>query len=1021
MHPVATTVCLRPAHTFCNSLHCSTTKRRTEAQSLRNTAHLTGTILEDDTVVLALEALKRETGEVAQEVERTQAVMSEVQSTSDAYLPLARAVARMFFAMEALSSVHYLYQFSLQFYLDILSGVLAQSAASSGSTVAAAAAAARLQELKSQLFAAVAQRVTRALLHDDKLVFTLRLAQIYLETDTTTSSTSNSSTSSSGSSSSVYWDALLQGAAAVTQQTSTSDAPPVLAVGSAALTQQQSRDVAALCTLPAYAPLRDNLQQQQQQQQQQWSAFMTAAEPETAVPAESLWLAATPAATTAAVAKPSTALLRLLLVSTLRPDRALAAATAFIAATLGSAFPWQEPLDLEAVACASGPARGPILLCSEPGHDASWRVDALARERSAAMASVAMGSAEGYEAAERAVTAAARSGTWVLLRNIHLCPGWLSALEQRLHALPTHPATRLFLTAEVHASLPPSLLRASELLTVEAPTGVRANVLRYLAAVPKAADNSSSSSTRGPAERHRLHALLAWLHAVVTERLRYAPLGWARRYEFGEADAACALAVADSWLDSVTPAGAAHVRPEAIPWGALRALLCQSVYGGRIDNASDQALMESFVSALFTPAAFDVDFALCSSSSSSSSSDSAATAAQGDAPQQPLVTLSDATTHEGFVRWAEALPHSNSPAWLGLQETAESALLLARGQAALSRLLQLQDSFDDDAPLVAAAAAVAVHSSSSSHDAVHEPPAAAVAAAVGNSASDSIAALAQRWLSALPQQLNSGAFAREAASADALHRCMCRELARGAALLARVRTDLALVTAVCRGSSKPTNEARALIGCLAKGVSPDRWTRGYVTADVTAAAFIADLCKRLQHLESLAVSTAVPTVKRYWLGGLFNPEAFVTATRQYVAQQQGCSLECLASRFAVGDSSGCSSDITSSSSTFLITGMALEGAGWSYDDQALCLSAAYRTPLALSKLTWAVVSSDSTASTTASSSTSSNSGTVGMALPLYLHGSRSTLIAEVQLARPVAVPAHVWLQRGVALVAWNPK
>jgi dynein heavy chain 1, cytosolic len=274
---------------------------RTAVLLLCGLANVTGTILEDDTVVLALEALKRETGEVAQEVERTQAVMSEVQSTSDAYLPLARAVARMFFAMEALSSVHYLYQFSLQFYLDILSGVLAQSAGSSGSTVTAAAAAARLQELKSQLFAAVAQRVTRALLHDDKLVFTLRLAQIYLETDTTASS-SNSSTSSSGSSSSVYWDALLQGAAAVTQQTNTGDAPPVVAVGSVALTQQQSRDVAALCTLPAYAPLRDSLQQQQQQQQQ-WSAFMTAAEPETAVPAESLWLASTPAAPAAAAAK----------------------------------------------------------------------------------------------------------------------------------------------------------------------------------------------------------------------------------------------------------------------------------------------------------------------------------------------------------------------------------------------------------------------------------------------------------------------------------------------------------------------------------------------------------------------------------------------------------------------------------------------------------------------------------------------------------------------------------------------
>lgn len=29
---------------------------------------------------------------------------------------------------------------------------------------------------------------------------------------------------------------------------------------------------------------------------------------------------------------------------------------------------------------------------------------------------------------------------------------------------------------------------------------------------------------------------VCWLHALVQERLRYAPLGWAHAYEFSEAD-----------------------------------------------------------------------------------------------------------------------------------------------------------------------------------------------------------------------------------------------------------------------------------------------------------------------------------------------------------------------------------------------------------------------------------------------------------------------------------------------------
>lgn len=50
---------------------------------------------------------------------------------------------------------------------------------------------------------------------------------------------------------------------------------------------------------------------------------------------------------------------------------------------------------------------------------------------------------------------------------------------------------------------------------------------------------------------------------------------------------------------------------EQVPWEALRALLGQSVYGGRVDSVFDQQLLESFVSTLFRPASFDLNFPLC--------------------------------------------------------------------------------------------------------------------------------------------------------------------------------------------------------------------------------------------------------------------------------------------------------------------------------------------------------------------------------------------------------------------------
>ncbi|CAM9885321.1 unnamed protein product, partial [Hapterophycus canaliculatus] len=44
----------------------------------------------------------------------------------------------------------------------------------------------------------------------------------------------------------------------------------------------------------------------------------------------------------------------------------------------------------------------------------------------------------------------------------------------------------------------------------------------------------------------------------------------------------------------------------------------------------------------------------------------------------------------------------------------------------------------------------------------------------------------------------------------------------------------------------------------------------------------------------------------------------------------------------------------------------------------------------------------------------------GVAVPVYLHGQRSELIVTVELPVPVDVPALVWRQRGVALLAWGP-
>ena len=56
--------------------------------------------------------------------------------------------------------------------------------------------------------------------------------------------------------------------------------------------------------------------------------------------------------------------------------------------------------------------------------------------------------------------------------------------------------------------------------------------------------------------------------------------------------------------------GRTNLPPDKVPWSAMRTLLSQCIYGGRIDNDFDQRLLNSFVNRLFTVKSFEADFPL---------------------------------------------------------------------------------------------------------------------------------------------------------------------------------------------------------------------------------------------------------------------------------------------------------------------------------------------------------------------------------------------------------------------------
>lgn len=356
------------------------------------------------------------------------------------------------------------------------------------------------------------------------------------------------------------------------------------------------------------------------------------------------------------------ALRSLLVIKCLRPDRLLQATAGFVRVSFGIDIGVEAAYDLAAMVATEIPAQTPLALVSVTGYDASYRVESLVQNTQSRCASVAMGSQEGFSLADQAIATASRQGTWVLLKNVHLAPSWLGQLEKKLQTLNAHRNFRLFLTMEANPSIPVNILRQSRIIMNEPPPGIKANLLDSLRSIP------SNRLSQGPAEKVRLYFLLAWFHAVTQERLRYVPLGWSKPYDFNDSDMASAFTTIDAWCRSVAK-GKANIDPALIPWDALRTLIKQSVYGGRVDSDFDQRILDAFVDNLFTPAAYNVDFNLVPNTGASQT-----------------LTAPEGTKIDQFLAWVRGLPDREPPSWLSLPPTAERVIAVAQGKALFSFL-----------------------------------------------------------------------------------------------------------------------------------------------------------------------------------------------------------------------------------------------------------------------------------------------------------------------------------------------
>jgi len=135
------------------------------------------------------------------------------------------------------------------------------------------------------------------------------------------------------------------------------------------------------------------------------------------------------------------------------------------------------------------------------------------------------------------------------------------------------------------------------------------------------------------------------------------------------------------------------------------------------------------------------------------------------------------------------------------------------------------------------------------------------------------------------------------------------------------------------------------------------------------------------------------------MGGLLYPEAYLTATRQFVAQNNKWSLEELDLEVEIYENEEVDDD------SFLITGMIITGANWNRTTRILELTDELRYHLPTLKFRWIRVNR-------ADKGVEKDNEVL---VPVYLNKSRANLLFSVKLKRG-NISKKVLYQKGLALI-----
>jgi dynein heavy chain len=351
---------------------------------------------------------------------------------------------------------------------------------------------------------------------------------------------------------------------------------------------------------------------------------------------------------------------KMLIVRSIRTDRVIFCAATFIANNLGQKFIEPPILDIADV-LADSSARTPLIFVLSPGVDPTISLQQLAQKMnmSERFDYISLGQGQAPKAT-KLIQEGIRNGTWVFLANCHLSISYMPALDKIIEGIPAekpHPDFRLWLSSSPNRSFPISILQSGLKMTTEPPKGLKANLTRLFRTIISEDDFNRCSKQN---IYRPLVFALCFFHGVLLERKKFLTLGWNVICDFNDSDFNICENLTVVLLEEY----------QDIPWEALKYLIAEANYGGRVTDDWDRRVLRSYINHLFTDDAINVS--------------------QFQLSSLQNYYIPECTGIQSYRDYIQSLPNADKPEIFGQHPNADIASQIRESNGILDTLFSLQ-------------------------------------------------------------------------------------------------------------------------------------------------------------------------------------------------------------------------------------------------------------------------------------------------------------------------------------------